>query len=198
MNSDVSFWRCAGSRYHDYMRAFCTPYASLLRRYRDDSQEPPELAETLLTEVPKLPRMERGNRGLELREQTPSVAGNPSDNDATISSFPSTRRETVTLQAVEEPRYIRVAAGRALGDVAERDPGRAGVAKNSKDMILLRRNARGLEQRRQLVNELPRDVLEKKVDLPLDFLPSVGTPGLSDRTFDCAQIVVSRMLATRI
>jgi len=81
------------------------------------------------------------------------------------------------LEAVEQPRDVGIAAGRALGHRAERDAARPCIAEDAQRVVLLGGDSGRLEHRGQLVDELSRYVLEEEVDLPLRCLHGLETPG---------------------
>jgi len=98
--------------------------------------------------------MQRCDGSVQPVEQATSRARDPCGHNPTVRTLPSSARQSTLFEAVEEPGYVRVTCRRSLSYPRQWRAGHPCVLEDTQDVVLLRRDARRSQQRRELVNQL--------------------------------------------
>jgi hypothetical protein len=144
-------------------------------------KQSPQVPQPALAERLKLPRVKGCHWLFERVEQTAPIGGYSRSDHSPIDRFAGPPCEVTLFEAVDEPSHIRVSYRRPLSHCAQRRSSRPRIPENPQDVVLLGRDTARLEQRRELVHELTRKVLEQEVDLPLGCLHRFESPRASYR-----------------
>src|SRR5918994_3229386 len=82
-------------------------FPSVLHKPRDDPEDPPELRQLLLTELPPDALLEPLATLLAARDQTPSLIGDVQPHHPVILRIPLPAEQTLLLQPLRQPRDAR-------------------------------------------------------------------------------------------
>ena len=144
--------------------------------FRRCSEQFPQRLEPPLAERAELTGMQRCDGTLHPVEQPASLARDPTGYDPAVRTVPRSARQSALFEPVEEPGYVGVTSRGSLSYCRQRCAGGPGVLEDAQHVILLRRDAGRPQQRRELMNQLARQVLKQQVDLALQRLRRFEPP----------------------